>query len=683
MLIDIIKEIVIILNSTFKLDELLEKILDLCIYYTEATSGSILLVNEEKKYFSLKAFRGEGDPKTLKNFYFKIDEGISGKAYLTEKSVYVENVKKSNIYKPLRPNVKSEIAIPLKYKGRTFGVLCLDSNKESAFSENDIQFFEIVAAIAAQSINNVKIYTALKQSNELSNILIEIGHILTEGFDLPYLFEKVMKLLAKKLDIKIGMLTLLSEDKNELTIEVSWGLTETEKKKGSYKIGEGIVGLVVKNGTTIGVTDIRKDRSFIGKTGFAKRLSHDKQYCFICVPIIINNKILGALGICKEYKSYENYKTTIKFIELIASTIAKSVFIHLLFNKERKKLEEENFHLKTELKNKYKFKNIIAHSNKMKEILKLVSEVANSNATVMIRGESGTGKELIAHAIHFNSPRADKPFIKINCSALPDTLLESELFGYVKGAFTGALKDKPGKFLLANGGTIFLDEIGDTSPLMQAKLLRVLQEKEFEPVGGQETIKVDVRVIAATNKNLEEEVKNGGFREDLYYRLNVVPIFIPPLRERKEDIPFLVEYFIRKYSRENNKKIAGIESIALKLLMEYNWPGNIRELENVIEYAVVVEKGKYISVKSLQIPSLSRIYKANNFVHESNTCLENYFSNISPTIPNKLKVVKDMFEREVIKKALEKFNGNRTQTANYLGITRMALLNKIKKYKLK
>jgi Nif-specific regulatory protein len=255
---------------------------------------------------------------------------------------------------------------------------------------------------------------------------------------------------------------------------------------------------------------------------------------------------------------------------------------------ERSQLLEENVHLRQELKSRYSFQGIVGSSSKMQEVFKIVERVANSNATVLIRGESGTGKELIARAIHYSSPRAAKPFIAVSCAALPETLLESELFGYEKGAFTGAVGQKAGRFELAHQGTLFLDEIPEISPAMQVKLLRVLQEREFERVGGTKTIRVDVRLIAATNRDLEQLVAEGHFRPDLYYRLQVIQIFLPPLRERTEDIPLLVQHFIEKYNKENGKSVKGVSNETMDILMKYHWPGNVRELENVIERGVVL-----------------------------------------------------------------------------------------------
>ncbi|MCD6451511.1 MAG: sigma-54-dependent Fis family transcriptional regulator [Acidobacteria bacterium] len=331
-------------------------------------------------------------------------------------------------------------------------------------------------------------------------------------------------------------------------------------------------------------------------------------------------------------------------------------------------LAQELKRLRSEVKERYSFGNIVGRSKKMLAIFDLVGRVAASNSTVLIQGESGTGKELIARAIHYNSLRKDKPFVAIDCSILPETLLESELFGHVRGAFTGAMKAKKGLFEEANGGTIFLDEIGNISLPIQAKLLRVLQEREIKPLGSTETIKVDVRIIAATNTDLKELVASGAFREDLYYRIAVIPIVLPPLRERKEDIPLLVDCFLEKFSKENNKPLKRITPKALALLTEYDWPGNVRELENIIERAVLVSDSEEIDESCFP----SEIRRLGD---------ESVSLNIS--LKGEVNKVKGSVEIEAIKKALALCGGNKTLAAKKLGISRSSLYNKLKEYGIK
>ncbi|OGP84542.1 MAG: two-component system response regulator [Deltaproteobacteria bacterium RBG_16_58_17] len=328
-------------------------------------------------------------------------------------------------------------------------------------------------------------------------------------------------------------------------------------------------------------------------------------------------------------------------------------------------LRAENLVLKERLGDRFDFTRIIGRSPKMKSLLDTLAMVAPSDATVLIMGESGTGKEVVANAIHHNSPRAGQPFIKVSCASLPETLLESELFGHKKGAFTGAVYRREGRFQLAHRGTIFLDEVGEMSRATQMKLLRALQEKEFEPVGSAQTIKVDIRVIAATNKDLEKDVKDGRFREDLYYRLNVVPIVLPPLRERKEDISPLTDHFLALYGEKNRKSLKGLSGKALDLLVRYDWPGNIRELENCIERAVIMAREEVIVPADFppQIQMLSREEGTNGFNIPSGISLEE-------------------MERALIVKTLAETDGNRTRASEILGINRRTLQNKLKQYGL-
>lgn len=326
-------------------------------------------------------------------------------------------------------------------------------------------------------------------------------------------------------------------------------------------------------------------------------------------------------------------------------------------------LEQENIYLKERLSDRFDFSNIIGRSPSMTRLFETVALVAPSEATALIVGESGTGKELIANAIHQNSPRKDRPLIIVNCAALPETLLESELFGHEKGAFTGAITRKQGRFQLAHNSSIFLDEIAEMAPATQAKILRVLQEREFEPVGSTQTIKVDTRVIAATNKNLEEEIQAGRFREDLYYRLNVVTVDIPPLRQRREDIPLLADFFLKQYAQKNRRLIKGFTPRATDLLMRYGWPGNVRELENIIERAVIMSRGEMIT--PLEFP--------NDLQNLDGELKE---SRIDLTSGRSLKEV----EKVLILRTLEETGGNRTHAARILGISRRTLQLKLKEY---
>lgn len=326
-------------------------------------------------------------------------------------------------------------------------------------------------------------------------------------------------------------------------------------------------------------------------------------------------------------------------------------------------LEKENIYLKERLNDRFDFSNIIGRSPAMKKLFETTALVAPSEATVLIFGESGTGKELIANAIHQNSPRKERPLITVNCAALPETLLESELFGHEKGSFTGAIARKQGRFQLAHHSSIFLDEVAEMAPATQAKILRVLQEREFEPLGSTQTIKVDTRVIAATNKNLEAEIKKGRFREDLYYRLNVVSLEVPPIRERREDISLLADFFLKRYAEKNKRVLKGFTPRAMDLLMRYDWPGNVRELENVVERAVIMARGEMIT--PAEFPDM---------LQELDPEVKATYVNLSPG-----RTLKDV-EKDMIIRTLEETAGNRTHAAKILGISRRTLQLKLKEY---
>jgi two-component system response regulator HydG len=374
------------------------------------------------------------------------------------------------------------------------------------------------------------------------------------------------------------------------------------------------------------------------------------------IPIIIMTAYASVGSAVDALKSGAyDYLTKPLDIEELKLLVAKAL--------RHQQLEQENIFLKERLNDRFDFSNIIGRSPSMIRLFETVALVAPTEATVLIVGESGTGKELIANAIHQNSPRKDSPFIKVNCAALPETLLESELFGHEKGAFTGAIARKQGRFQLAHNSSIFLDEIAEMAPATQAKILRVLQEREFEPVGGTQTIKVNTRIIAATNKTLEEEIREGRFREDLYYRLNVVTVDVPPLRHRREDIPLLADFFLKPYAKKNRRVINGFTPRATDLLMRYDWPGNVRELENVIERAVIMARGEMIT--PLEFP-----------IDLQNLDEDLKESRIDLTPGRSLKEV----EKVVILRTLEEVGGNRTHAARILGISRRTLQLKLKEY---
>lgn len=502
---------------------------------------------------------------------------------------------------------------------------------------------------------NKKTDLIIRKNRELTAIL-EVSRVLTTSFSLEKNLSSAMSTLANLLEMQRGCVFLFDSISKELRIVAAYGLTKENIEKGKYRIGEGIVGRVVERGIPMVIPNIGKEPLFLNKTG--SRPKKDG-ISYLSVPIKFKNEILGVLSVDRIYSEEQgDVDDDLRVLNITASLIAQFVKLWESFEK----VEKEKESLKKELKGRYKIENIIGQSDRMQEVFEAMERVASSRASVLLRGESGTGKELIAKAIHYMSPRSKGPFVKFNCASIPEGLLESELFGHEKGAFTGAITQRKGRFELADGGTIFLDEIGDLPLQLQPKILRVLQEKEFERVGGEKTIKVDVRLIAATSRNLEELISKGRFREDLYYRLNVVPIFLPPLRDRKEDIPLLIEYFLKRFNEENKKNVS-ITPQALRVMIEYHWPGNVRELENTIERLVVMSMEETIKPSDLPI-------------------------NIESPIPQRaqrkdtLKAEIEDIERERILNALESSGWVQAKAARLLGITPRQIGYKIKKYNI-
>lgn len=500
-----------------------------------------------------------------------------------------------------------------------------------------------------------------RKIQELS-LLFEISQTLDQSLDLKQVVYPVLKSIAEHVGMLRGTITLLNKQSGEIVIEAAYGLSESQRERGKYKLGEGITGKVVQTGQPMIIPRISEEPLFLNRTNARKGLKK-KDISFICVPIKLENETIGSFSVDRLFDEDTTLEEDVRLLSIIASMIAQAVKFRQTVQEERNQLLEENSRLQEELKDKFHPSNIIGNSRAMQQVYDLIAQVAKSDTTVLIRGESGTGKELVAHAIHYTSHRASQPFIKVNCAALPETVIESELFGHEKGAFTGAVSMRKGRFELANGGTIFLDEIGDLSPATQIKLLRVLQEKEFERVGGNETIRTNVRVITATNRDLEALMENGQFREDLYYRLNVFPIHLPPLRERRGDIILLADHFVDKYSKANHKTIKRISTPAIDLLMIYHWPGNVRELENCIERAVLLSSDEVIHGHHLP-PSLQSAESTNTSLHGT------------------LDEALDKLERELIQDALKSTKGNMAKASRLLGITERIMGLRIHKHNI-
>nr|WP_245527644.1 sigma 54-interacting transcriptional regulator [Chloroherpeton thalassium] len=542
---------------------------------------------------------------------------------------------------------------------------------------------------------NQNIKTNEEQPNELT-LLAEISRALINEEDINKILRLVLLIMSEHMGMLRGVITIFNRDSGEIVIKESFGLSPEEQARGRYKLGEGIIGQVVETGKPVVVPSIAKEPLFLDKTR-SREKDEKNDLCFVCVPIRAGQEVIGTLSADRKVSSKnprvaltqtqggkqtrgcgENgmFNSDVNLLSIIAAMISQAVRLRQVAH------EENLYHWKSNLQisapegkshNSDVFDNpnsievgeqpanIIGNAKSMRVVFKMIDKIAPTNATVLILGESGVGKELVANAIHYKSQRAASPFIKFNCAALPESIVESELFGHERGAFTGASATRKGRFELANTGTIFLDEVGELSLSIQAKLLRILQEKEFERVGGNKTIKADVRIIAATNRNLEEEIQEGKFREDLFYRLNIFPVTVPPLRERKSDILLLADYFVEKYNQMNGKGVRRISTTAIDMLMRYHWPGNVRELENCVERAVILSDDGVIHGYHLP-PTLQTA--------------ESSGTPCAGPLQQRL----DALEYELIVEALKNTKGNMSKAAMELGLTDRVMGLRVKKF---
>jgi Nif-specific regulatory protein len=493
-------------------------------------------------------------------------------------------------------------------------------------------------------------------------LLYQIIQIIAESESLESTLSIILDVMKHRMNMIRGVVTLFDRSSGTIFIHESFGLTDEQKARGIYSLGEGIIGSVVESGKAVIVPRLRDSPIFLNRTE-SHRDAADLNSSFLCVPILHGKKVLGTLGAERSYENRRLLKQDVELLATIASMISPVVELYMLETIERAHLENENRRLNNALKEKFKPGNIIGDSKPMQEVYRMIQKIAATRTTVLILGESGVGKELVANAIHYNSRSAEGPFISFNCAALPESIVESELFGHEKGAFTGAAALRKGRFELADGGTVFLDEVGELPLTIQAKLLRVVQERSFERVGGTRSVKLNLRIIAATNRNLAEMVRTGAFREDLYYRLNVFPITIPPLRDRGSDVVTLADYFVARFSKESGKEVKRISTPALNMLTSYHWPGNVRELENVIERSVILSDDGVIHGYNLP-PSLQTPV-------ESGT-------RFGCGLEEKMQAV----EYEMIVETLKTHKGNMTEAARELKLTRRMLGLRLDKYQI-
>ncbi|MGV8081800.1 MAG: sigma-54 interaction domain-containing protein [Syntrophales bacterium] len=479
-----------------------------------------------------------------------------------------------------------------------------------------------------------------------------IAKILAQPWELRDQLERVLNEMNVRLGMERGMISLLDRDTGEAWLDVAHGIN-LDGLEITYRVGEGITGKVAQTGRPMAIPNLGKEALFLDRTGARRHLNRDEM-AFLCVPIMYDNRVVGILSADKGAGSVIDLDRELSMLTAVAELIAKAV--HILA------LEEENRRLRRIInQGRSPSVDFIGHSKGMQEVFGLVSHVADSGTTVLILGETGTGKELVARAIHMNSPHGKGPLVQVNCAAIPDTLMESELFGHEKGAFTGALRQRRGRFEEANNGTIFLDEVSELSAAAQAKLLRVLQEKQFQPLGSSRLIHTNARVVAATNRLLDECITGGQFRSDLYYRLSVFPIYLPPLRERGNDIILLADHFVLKYSQELGKPVKRISTAVVEAFLAHPWPGNVRELENCIERAVLLAEGD--SVEMIHLPPSLQVKSRPGEKKDS----------------GRLSSVIEAQERTLIIDALKETRGNQSQAARLLGTTKRIIQYKIQK----
>jgi Nif-specific regulatory protein len=487
--------------------------------------------------------------------------------------------------------------------------------------------------------------------------LIEINALINSDYsDVKELLNKIIESATRLMSAEASSLLLVNPENNKLYFEIALGVKGPEVQRFSLNMGEGIAGWVAANNRSLIVNDVHADGRFF--SDISKQIGFPTR-AIVAVPMRVKDRCVGVIEIINKAGGGSFTDEDLQWLEIFATQAA----IAVQNARSLEKVKEEIYLLQDKIQAERGYHTFIGSSKAIREKLDIALRAAQTDSSVLLLGESGVGKELFAEQIHLRSPRANAPLIRVNCAALPESLLESELFGHVKGAFTGATNDRRGRFELADGGTIFLDEIGDLPLSLQVKMMRVIQSKTFERVGGAEPVKSDVRIIAATNKDIEKEVEEGRFRADLYYRLNVLPIYIPPLRERREDIPLLADFFLKRFNREIKKQISGFSPEAMDLLLSFAWPGNVRELENAIERAVVTAQADLLTPEAFILAGHTQ-------------AREDQYAG------KQLKQAVNVFKRHFIRQTLEMNRWNQTRTAKLLGIQRTYLSRLVKELEI-
>ena len=636
--LSVINEISNTITSLAKLEDVFKVIVTKLKWVLDYHSCSICILSEDRSHYTIHTHFDTKRVISLEDKHFEAGYGITGWVMERGEPVTAPNIKEEPRSNPsidsevFGEDIKSVLSLPVRVDGKVIGSLNLGSRRTNAYSNEDMRMayliglqvgialknswlleqlrkanYELESAKKALELTVAERTAELLESKERYRVLLEINNAIISNLKLHDLLPAIAKTIREKLPFDATSITLYEPVRDVLKIYALEALFSLHyiapglelPREGSH------VGWVIDNKKPLVAYDLSREQRFPQDRIFLE----EGLRSYIVTPLIIGEKAIGTFNIGSKIPN-KFQESNAEFFSLVAKQMALAIDnarSHEEIEKLKNQLEKENISLKEEIKIEYNFEEIIGESKTLKKILREVEMVAKTDSTVLIRGETGTGKELIARAIWNLSARKDHPLIKVNCPAIPSGLIESELFGHEKGAFTGAISRKIGKFELADGGTMFLDEIGDLPLETQAKLLRVLQEREFEQVGGTETHKVDVRVIAATNRDLETAVKEGKFRADLFYRLNVFPITLPPLRERKQDIPLLIRYFAQKYISKLGKEIKSVSERTIERLKEYFWPGNIRELENIVERAVILSTGDTLEINESLLTTLSDV----------------------------------------------------------------------------